>query len=118
MKRNDLLLALTVILVAAVIFAFQFFSGNAGNGKVKITVNGENYGIYDLSTDQTVNVNETNYLIIKNGKVRMEQADCPDQICVHHKAISRNGESIICLPNRVVVSVENSEVSSLDGIAQ
>ena len=59
--------------------------------------------------------------MIENGSVVMEWADCPDQLCVNHRSISRDGESIICLPNRVVVSIEGTdgknEENSLDGIA-
>ena len=51
-------------------------------------------------------------------EARMEWADCPDQVCVNHRAVERDGESIICLPNKVVVSVESSEANELDGIAQ
>lgn len=57
-----------------------------------------------------------NRLRIQNGQAKMEWADCPDQLCVHQKAISRTGESIICLPNQVVVSVQGSKESELDGI--
>ena len=44
-------------------------------------------------------------LIISGGKADMESADCPNQICVHHSAISHTGETIVCLPNRVVIEV-------------
>ena len=44
-------------------------------------------------------------LIISDGKADMESADCPNQICVHHSAISHTGETIVCLPNRVVIEV-------------
>ena len=56
--------------------------------------------------------------MIKDGEARMEWADCPDQICVDHRAVSRNGESIICLPNQVVVTVASSEESDVDAVAQ
>ena len=39
------------------------------------------------------------------------QSRCPDQICVHEKAISADGESIICLPNKIVVEVESDKES-------
>ena len=48
----------------------------------------------------------------------MKSADCPDQICVHQRAISKNGESIICLPNKVVVSIEGAEDSQIDVVAR
>lgn len=44
-------------------------------------------------------------LVIFDGKTDMESADCPNQICVHHSAISNTGETIVCLPNRVVIEV-------------
>ena len=56
--------------------------------------------------------------MIENGKVKMKEADCPDQICVHHRAISKNRETIVCLPNKVVVEIVSSEESELDSIAK
>lgn len=46
-----------------------------------------------------------NLLCISDGKVRMESADCKDQICVHHKPISGIRESIICLPHKLVIEI-------------
>lgn len=47
--------------------------------------------------------------MIRDGKADMKEADCPDKLCVHQKAISAENESIVCLPNRVVVTVTNSK---------
>ena len=44
-------------------------------------------------------------LVIQNGEVFMEEADCPNQICVHHAPIRYKGESIVCLPNRIIIEV-------------
>ena len=41
----------------------------------------------------------------KDGKASMAKADCPDKICVNHAAISKKGETIVCLPHKVVVEV-------------
>ena len=65
-----------------------------------------------------VEIGGTNRLVIEDGTARMEWADCPDQICVNHRPVSRNGESIICLPNEVVVSVKGGEEAELDGVVQ
>ncbi len=46
----------------------------------------------------------------------MVKADCPDQLCVNQKPVSKNHESIICLPNRVVVEVESKEESEYDAV--
>ena len=47
----------------------------------------------------------------------MTDADCPDQLCVHQKAASKNHESIICLPNKVVVEVNGNKESEFDAVA-
>ena len=76
-------------------------------------------GTYSLAEDQTIEINGgTNTLVIENGSASMEKADCPDQVCVRHSAISRNGESIICLPHEVVVSIEDGESSGADAVVQ
>ena len=68
------------------------------------------YGIYDLKEDQEISIGDTNLCRIMDGKVRMVSAECPDQICVKTAEISRDGSTIVCLPNRVVLEVV-SEVS-------
>ena len=60
----------------------------------------------------------TNQLIIYNQKAYIAQADCKDKICAEHSAISKTGESIVCLPHKVVVQIEDGEESEIDGISQ
>ena len=59
--------------------------------------------IEDIHTGE--NGEELNRLVSRDGKVFVETATCPDGICVSHRAIFRNGESIICLPHSVVITV-------------
>ena len=48
----------------------------------------------------------------------MENASCPDGICVSHRPIFRDGESIVCLPNRVVITVvSDGDTASPDIVA-
>ena len=46
-----------------------------------------------------------NLFSIADGTVTMEAADCRDQICVNHKPIMSERESIICLPHKLVVEM-------------
>ena len=55
-----------------------------------------------------------NRLLISNQTANMVWADCPDQICVHQAPISHVGETIICLPNRVVVTIVGDSAPALD----
>ena len=110
MKKNDNILILGILFIALVVLGIQLL--HSANGTEKV------FGTYLLSEDRTVSVNETNIVLITEGTVSMESADCPDQICVHHQRIKRSGESIICLPNKVVVSIEGGGEEKLDGTVQ
>lgn len=65
-----------------------------------------------------------NLLCIAGGKVWMEEADCRDQICVHHKPVSGSRESIICLPHKLVIEMtgaspdDTQEDAVLDGMVK
>ena len=119
MKKGDIILVLVILLVAGSAFGiYTFLSGHDG-GAVVIYVDGEEEGRYRLDKDRTVEINGgTNTLRIDDGSARMETARCPDQICVRHKAISRNGENIICLPYKIVVSIEEGEDTDVDAVVQ
>ena len=116
MKKRDWILAGTIMGLAVIWILVRMFFLNSDGETVQITVDGELYGEYSLHEDKTIKINETNVLRIKDGSAKMAEADCPDQICVHQRNISKNGETIICLPNKVVVTVCSGESSHLDGI--
>jgi hypothetical protein len=84
-----------------------FFLREEGN-TVTVTVDREVYGEYPLYEDRVVEIrtgDSLNILVIRDGKAYMETASCPDGICTARKPIFRDGESIVCLPNKVVVTV-------------
>jgi hypothetical protein len=59
-----------------------------------------------------------NLLEIGEDKVRVIEADCPEQLCVKQGYISRVGEAIVCLPNRLVVEIKGGEKEmEIDGIS-
>lgn len=116
-KRNDLILILGIICIAAFAYLLHERMQNVDDGIVVVKVDGEEKGTYRLSEEQTIEINGgTNILQIKEGKADMTEADCPDKLCVHQKAVSKNGESIICLPNKVVIEVKSSEQSAYDAV--
>ncbi len=117
MKKKDWILAGAVLGLAVIWLLIRTFFWNEKGERVQVTVDGEIYGEYSLNEDKTIKINETNVLRIRDGSAKMTEADCPDQICVHQRKISKDGETIICLPNKVVVTVCSGETSHLDGIA-
>ena len=112
--RNDIILICSLLLVVAIIGLAVFFSGEEG-ASVTVTLNGKTYATYPLSIDQTVEIisgsdgQGVNILVIENGKAYVKEASCPDLICAAHRPISRSGESIACLPNRVVITVNGQD---------
>lgn len=116
-RKKDVLLVAVILLTAAVSFFLHEKIGAKEAGCVTIKVNGVIEGVYSLDKDQEITINNgTNHLQIKDGKADMTEADCPDHLCVDQKAISRNQESIICLPNKVIVEVDSSENSAFDAV--
>ena len=122
MKKNDRIFLSIVFGILLVIAAVFYLTGKSNGAKVQITVDGVLYGTYSLDENQEIPIETngviTNILIIKDGMADMTEADCPDKLCVHQRAISKTGETIVCLPNKVVVEVLGSEESELDSVAK
>lgn len=117
LKKKDWLLIIVIICIAGMAFLLHGVIGGKGAGNATVKVKGEIIGVYSLAEDREIEINGgTNILQIKNGKADMIAANCPDGLCVHQKAVSKNNESIICLPNKVVVEIDSSENSELDAV--
>lgn len=119
--KGDVVL-LIILIVAAFFSWFLFMPGRSTeNAVVVISVDKEVYGEYPLNEDKGIQVRngaETNYVEIKDGKVRVIQASCHNQDCVHQRAISKENESIICLPNKVIVTIRGGEESGIDSTSR
>ena len=104
MKKGDITIILSVLVIIAASFCALRFFGSAGK-TVKISQN--NTPIYELSLSEDKEIALSgNTVEIRNGSVRVISADCKNQICVNHKPISKKGESIVCLPNEVIIEIE------------
>ena len=74
-------------------------------------------GEYPLDDDREIDIDVNghyNKVVIKNGKAFMKEANCRDQICVHMKEINIDGETIICLPNKVFIEVVDKKSNDND----
>ena len=56
-----------------------------------------------------------NVVEISGGTVSVTEASCKNQVCVRHGAISKTGESIVCLPNRLVVRIQSGSAEEGGG---
>ena len=117
-RRMDLVLALAVLAAALVLFLLLRPADSPGGWAV-VTVDGVETGRYSLREDRTVRIGgETGYNIleIRDGAAAVTQADCGDHTCVRTGAISRSGQSIICLPHKVVVRIEGAAEADVDAV--
>lgn len=102
---------IAVIVVVSVVLMFLPVFGRADYAV--IYVNGNEFGRFALNSreSETVMVSTDygfNVVKIENGKVWVTESNCKDKLEMKAGAISRAGQSLVCLPNRMVVTVEGS----------
>lgn len=121
-KKNDIILIGGILIVALLAYGvITFIQGSqTHNAQAVVMVDGIEYGRYPLDKDivERIEVSEElyNVLEIKAGKADVTEASCPDGICVNHRAVSKRNQSITCLPNKLVVEIQNGEESDVDMI--
>lgn len=110
-RKADIVLGLFLLLFCAATAVFAYGLGESGADAV-IEVNGELYGTYPLSQDRIIDIDSEfgyNQAVIADGKIYMDESDCPDSYCLgQHRSsggIDSSNQTIVCLPNRVVISV-------------
>ena len=121
-KKNDIILigAILVLALVAYVGITLFQGANTHDAEAVVLIDGEEYGSFPLDTDVVERLElpdgSYNVLVIENGKADVTEASCPDGICVNHRAVSKQNQSITCLPNKLVVEIRNGEASDVDAI--
>ena len=116
-SRPTLWDGLLALLVAAAAVALLFFLRPAESNflTASVVLEGELIAEYDLSAltgPVTLTVDQADYPLtirLEPGRVCIGESACPSQDCVHTGWISRAGEQIICLPNRLVISLTGGQ---------
>ena len=105
MKKKDIILIAAVLAISLISLAAIKMTQKDGK-EVIVTVDGKEVYKTSIKKDQIYQIpeeNGTNVMQIKDGKVTMIEATCPDHYCMKQKAVDEHGGSIICLPNKVVI---------------
>lgn len=121
MKKMDVLLMIIVLLVAGGLYFSGILRPTKMGGEAVIFVNGQEYKRLPLNQDTTVVVEANghrNVVEIKDGYANMLDANCPDKLCVHQKEVHLEHETIVCLPNKVVVEIQNGKKNDVDSVAK
>lgn len=119
--KNDLILIGVLLVCFAAIAAALFFTKKEGK-QVVVSVDSKEVAMFPLDKDIEYEIEGydggKNVLIIKDGVAYMSEASCPDKLCMHMGKINQVGQSVICLPNRVVVEIKgDSSESEYDAVS-
>jgi Uncharacterized protein conserved in bacteria len=107
MKKQDIILIIFSLAISAILYSFFWDGAEAGSSAV-ITLDGN--VLIELPLDENTNFtveqeDDYNVIEIKDSYVIVRDASCPDQICVEHRKVHLVGETIVCLPHKLVVEI-------------
>ncbi len=113
--KIDFIVLACIVLVGILIGICLLLFEQDGN-LVQVRVAGEIVDTYSLSVNGSYTIQGvnggTNVLVIQDGSARVTEASCPDGLCVNMGSISKTGQSIVCLPNQVVVEIISSDTDT------
>ncbi len=127
MKRNanflpkELLFLFFLLLIGVGISIWIYLPSGQKGTLVQVMTDGKETAVYRLDTNRTIELTNGsdfhNTLKIENHTATIISANCRDQLCVYHKSISSPGESIICLPHKLSITIIGGNESVPDGIS-
>ena len=110
LQKRDVILAAAILLLAAAGLCIHPHNPVMVG---QVSVNGAVVETLDLSKDTEITVTSsnggTNHLIVKDGEIWCSEASCPDKVCVHQGKKHLNSDTIVCLPNQMIVTITGGE---------
>ena len=107
----DIILVISLVILTLVTSIFIYKKQTSNKIYVEVSINGEITNKYSVDENIEIMLKTGNVLVIKDGNVCISNADCPDDLCVKQGTISKANESIICLPNKLVVRIVEDNTS-------
>jgi hypothetical protein len=104
------------ILIIFFFLLFAFFLPRNKGEKVIISVDKINDFVYPLNQNREITVNGKlgeAKVVIRDGRVRILDSPCPLKICENKGWISKKGDCIICVPNRIVIRIEGKKYDAI-----
>lgn len=109
-RRNEFILVAILAVLIITAFIFMRIQQTKDAFTVEVSIDGKETATYQLNEkiDTWIDGYQggKNHLIINDSTVKIEEADCPDKLCVKQGVISKSGETVVCLPHRVVVTIK------------
>lgn len=124
-KIGDLLIIMITVILTIVLTFIVLKSEILGDERIiEISINGESttykYGVTDSDIIEIEYADQKGYVIFESGKVKikpMSIKNCPNQICSKTGWIEKSKESIICLPNKIIITIKGSTNEPVDIIS-
>ncbi len=104
------------LVIAFAVVSFIFLPKSAGE-KFVVTHDGKIILEGELSKDSEYSINGSlgqMKLLVKDGKISVVKSNCPRKLCIKRGSISKQGDSIICVPNRVIITIQGK--GEIDGV--
>ena len=117
LTKADIVLLTGILFAGILLLALPALSGGEG-GYLEIRRGGAVYAVYPLTEDRTIDIGGTNICVIEGGTVHMTGADCPDHSCLDMPSIRHAGETIVCLPNQVVLKITGAREGEYDAVSE
>lgn len=115
--RLDIIVIAAILVISLSVLFIALLTKKDG-AVVSVEINGERAGVYSLDVNQVYSLNGgTNVLVIEDGRAYLNYSNCPDHTCEKTGKISHVGETIICLPNRISITVEGDADGGVDLIS-
>ena len=117
-KRLNLILVLAIAAIACVgLVATRLMGANTNADTATVVIRDGEQNVYELPLSQNTTKGVTtdlgtNLIEIKDGRVHVEEADCPNQDCVHQGWIDAAGEQIVCLPHKLTVDIVDASAET------
>ncbi len=117
--RNDIILILSLLLVAAVTLIVLLTRTTPGKKTAHISVSNQEVEVIDLSKneDKEYLINGTNGVLhvhTHEGAIAVIESNCPHQDCVHMGYISEAGRSIVCIYNQVIITIDGEPINDVE----
>ncbi|MDO4333477.1 MAG: NusG domain II-containing protein [Eubacteriales bacterium] len=118
MTKADVILIFGVFVLSVLLAAGFFWYGRGTASVVVIEQDGREIMRLPLQ-ENTVRIpceNGYNIVMVTERGVSVKEADCPDRICVRQGEITGGGQSIVCLPHKLVVRLVSEDGEELDAM--
>ena len=115
--RVDIIVVAFFLVLSIAVLLITNFSKTEGT-YVQVTLDGNIVVEYSLTADGIYSLNGgTNTLTVQSGVAYMSYSNCPDHVCENTGKIQYVGQTIICLPNRLTISIIGESDEAVDFIS-